>query len=244
MRYFFRVEYDGACYSGWQIQNNNKSIQSFIEAAFKTVLSQPCKIIGAGRTDAGVHARMQGAHFDIDREINISSCQKSINGVLPEDISIFDLQKVPDSFHARYSAVLRCYSYYIASRKMPLWRNRAWTIKYRINWDRVESNIEHLAGTHDFSAFCASGHGAKSMKCTVKHVSLNMIDDGLYVFSIHANRFLYKMVRSIAGTLIDIGRGKINCRLDEILDKKNRKLVGETAPPYGLVLDKVIYREV
>lgn len=243
MRYFFRVEYDGAGYAGWQVQNDAVSIQSTLNNAFSTVTRTECSVFGAGRTDAGVHARGQGAHVDLAGDIDVYRLRRAVNGVLPKDIAVYDFRAVPDEFNARYSAVHRTYKYYLAGRKSPLHRTRAWWPGRRIEWERVRDALPALMGTHDFTAFCATGHSAKTMQCTVHLAELERHGD-LVVFTIRANRFLYKMVRSIVGTLVGLGCGKIQSPLEEILRLQNRSLVGETAPPHGLVLEYVAYNEV
>ena len=242
MRYFFRVEYDGSGYGGWQRQPNARSIQEMVENALSTVLRSPVAVTGAGRTDAGVHALALGVHFDHQGIDDLGRFEQSINGLLPYDIAIFNLQCVEDSFHARFSANSRRYRYYFISRKHPLYNKRAWVVNYSIDWEKVRQNMNALEGTRDFAVFCASGSGAGHTICTVKEVSLESEND-FVVFTIEANRFIYKMVRSIVGTLIDIGRGKLNLTMDEIIASRDRKLAGTTAPPYGLVLENVTYTE-
>lgn len=243
MRCFCRVEYIGTAYAGWQVQNNDRSVQSELESAFTIVVRMPCKVVGAGRTDAGVHARGQGLHIDLPENIDLKQCETSINAVLPDDIALYNLQRVEDSFHARYSATERCYKYYMVSRKMPFWHKRALLVTYPVDWQRVSENISFLLGRHDFSAFCASGSSADNKICTIKHASLEY-KDGIRIFTITADRFIYKMVRSIVGTLLDIGRGKITNSLDTIINSKDRSRVGDTVSPHGLVLDYVTYTGV
>ncbi|MDG5814377.1 tRNA pseudouridine(38-40) synthase TruA [Chitinispirillales bacterium ANBcel5] len=240
MRYFFRIEYDGSRYCGWQVQLNGNSIQTELQNAFSTVLRHKCSVTGAGRTDAGVHARAQCAHMDTETRIDIIRCEHSVNALLPKDIAIYGLQEVGRQFHARFSAVSREYSYTLVDRKTPLQLLRAWHIAYPMNWQRVQENSNHLIGTHDFAAFCASGSGSDSTICLIKDVRLTN-DAGTWQFSIKANRFIYKMVRSIVGTLVDIGRGNIKETMYDIISSKERSRVGQTAPPHGLVLENVNY---
>jgi tRNA pseudouridine38-40 synthase len=241
MRYFFRVEYDGSLYGGWQKQHNAASIQAHIEKAFTTVLRKKCAVTGAGRTDAGVHARAQGAHVEIDTHIDDpAKCQTSVNAVLPADIAIYGMKPVADDFHARFSAVRRKYRYYMADRKSPLHRDKAWCLWHRPDWQRIRDNCALLKGSHDFRAFCSTGTATTNMRCTVYDAALAS-EDGLFVFSIEADRFIYKMVRSLVGTLVDIGRGRISESIDAIIASGDRKRVGETAPAWGLVLDYVFY---
>jgi tRNA pseudouridine38-40 synthase len=240
MRYFFRVEYDGTRYGGWQSQTNAGSVQETLGSAFSTVVREKCTITGAGRTDAGVHARAQGAHVDIESPLDIRKCELSVNAVLPDDISIYHLQPAPADFHARYSPVKRRYIYSMALRKRPLLIKKVWMIFYTVDWEKVAANAEALLGKHDFTAFCAKGSSAKTMTCTVVQAELAKAADG-FSFTIEADRFLYKMVRTIMGTLIDIGRGKITDSMEAIINSKDRKRAGETAPACGLVLDYVEY---
>ena len=240
MRYFFRVEYDGTQFGGWQCQTNAPSVQEALNKAFATITRQPCAVVGAGRTDAGVHARAQGAHVDVDGPLDIDKCELSVNAVLPRDIAIYHLQPVRPDFHARYSAKRRRYRYYMAGRKSPLLYKRVWMLFHRVDWDKVRGAVPSLLGKHDFGAFCASGSSAKTMTCTVVRSELSDTPEG-HVFVIEADRFLYKMVRTIVGTLIDMGRGKILRPMDEIIAAGDRSLAGETAPACGLVLDNVEY---
>lgn len=241
MRYFFRVEYDGTPYGGWQKQPNAVSIQGKLEEAISTVLRTPTVVTGAGRTDAGVHAAAQGAHFDSPVELDIRKSELSINALIPSSISIYNLCRVDDNFHARYSAIQRRYRYYLSLRKRPLLYKRSWMVFHMVDWNVVQKNIEQLLGQHDYSSFCASGCESENMICTVTHTSLDR-QGGLYVFTIEADRFIYKMVRSIVGTLIDIGRGYLKTSIEHLLVQKTRTLSGQTAPASGLVLDYVTYQ--
>jgi tRNA pseudouridine38-40 synthase len=243
MRYFFRVEYDGTGYGGWQRQHNAPSVQEALERAFTTVTRKPCCITGAGRTDAGVHARAQGAHIDLDAEINIRESELSVNALLPPDIAIYHLQQVDGKFHARFSALSRRYRYCMCSRKRPLLFKRVWMVFYEVDWKRMEDSLTALRGTHDFSTFCATGSAARHARCTVTDAGLTSEGD-LKVFTIEADRFVYTMVRSLIGTLVDIGRGHITDSLADILASRDRRRAGMTAPACGLVLDNVFYEGV
>lgn len=243
MRYFFRVEYDGTAYGGWQHQKNTPSVQETIEQAFSTVVRVHCGVTGAGRTDAGVHARAQGAHIDVQSPLDIRVCEHSVNSLLPPAVAIYNLQRVDDSFHARFSAVSRTYRYCICNRKHPLLFNRVWPVFYTIDWVRVRKETTSLCGAHDFSTFCASGSGVRHARCTVSAASFETNGEGA-VFTIEANRFVYNMVRSIVGTLVDMGRGHIKASLADILAGKDRGLAGLTAPACGLTLEKVTYQGV
>jgi tRNA pseudouridine38-40 synthase len=243
MKYFFRVEYDGTAYGGWQRQKNAVSIQEALEKAFATAVRAPCRITGAGRTDAGVHARAQGAHVEIDSVIDLRETELSVNALLPPDIAVYRLQPVDNGFHARFSADSRRYCYSLCERKRPLLFKRVWMVFYTMDWKLMEAECAALIGMHDFSAFCASGSGARHARCTVMRAALAREGD-LRIFSIEADRFVYMMVRSLIGTLVDIGRGHITAPLAEILSSRDRKRAGVTAPACGLVLDNVFYKGV
>ncbi|MBD3321618.1 MAG: tRNA pseudouridine(38-40) synthase TruA [Chitinivibrionales bacterium] len=241
-RYLFRTEYEGTAYGGWQRQHNAPSIQEEIENAFATVVRSPCRIVGAGRTDAGVHARRQAAHIDLKTGIDTRKLRFSVNSILPPDIHVYDLKSVSPEFHARYDATKRSYRYYLNSENHPLVRNRTWTVVHKVNWQKTSRSVSALCGAHDFSAFCSSGCGTENMVCTVSKASLTFHNDG-YIFCIEADRFLYKMVRSIVGTLVDVGRGKIRRSLAAVLRSRDRNTAGQTAPSKGLVLHDVLYPE-
>jgi len=246
MRYFFRVEYDGTRFCGWQNQPNGISVQQLIEEALTVVLRAPCPIVGAGRTDAGVHARGQGAHFDFDAPpgsvaIDPDRLTISLNALLPHDIAVYGMVPVAPDFHARYSAVSRRYIYYFSDRKSPLNYKRAWMVYYPIDWERVALEAKHILGRHDFTAFCSTGADSDDKVCDVSFVALSGCENGLRTFTIEANRFIYKMVRSLVGTLVDIGRGRISAAMDAIIGSRDRNMVGETAPTCGLVLEWVGY---
>ncbi len=240
MRYFCRVEYEGTRYGGWQYQPNCVSVQQVLEEVLSVVLRSPTSITGAGRTDAGVHARGQGMHFDAPVGIDIRKTILSVNSLLPSDIAVYDLQPVSDEFHARYWALSRKYTYYFSDRKNPLNHKRVWMLYYNVDWDKVSQEALSLRGTHDFAAFCASGSDSSNTLCSVTDVQLSC-RNGIRMFSIEANRFIYKMVRSLVGTLVDIGRGRLSDSLEAIVASKDRNRVGETAPASGLVLEWVSY---
>jgi tRNA pseudouridine38-40 synthase len=245
MRYFFRVEYDGTSFGGWQHQKNTPSIQDALEHAFSTVIRVPCRVTGAGRTDAGVHALAQGAHIDVGAPLDVRACEHSVNALLPPAIAVDRLQPVDASFHARFSACSRRYDYCICDKKHPLLFNRAWPVFYPLDWDRIRKETALLCGAHDFSAFCSSGSGVSHARCTVVGAAFEP-KDGCAVFTIEADRFVYNMVRTLVGTLIDMGRGRIarSTSMADILISKDRTLVGTTAPACGLTLRNVTYQGV
>ena len=176
-----------------------------------------------------MHAQGQGAHVDVENPLDVRACELSVNAVLPSDIAVYRLQAAPEGFHARFSPVLRRYIYHFALRKKPLHFKRVWMVFYPIDWALVRAALPALLGPHDFSSFCAAGSSAKSMICTVSRAELTETPYG-YSLILEADRFLYKMVRTIVGTLIGIGRGKLSAPLADVIASKNRGAAGETAP--------------
>lgn len=243
-RYFARVEYDGTDFCGWQIQPDCTTVQGEIEKALSTILRQNVKLMGAGRTDAGVHGKRQAIHFDAEGEVNCRKLYKGVNAITPDGISLYDIQPISNEFHARFSALERRYNYYISTRKTPLLRNRAAVVTYPINWEKVKVAAKEFLGTHSFSSFCASGCYTDNHVCTVRISELTQLDEHLWCYTIAADRFVYKMVRTIVGTLIEIGRGCISSSISEILKEENRDIAGITAPAEGLVFEDVTYEEV
>jgi tRNA pseudouridine38-40 synthase len=241
-RYRFRIEYDGTAYVGWQSQPNGPSVQQNLEQAFSTVVRHPCRITGAGRTDAGVHARGQAAHVDLPDRLDVAGCRTSVNGVLPPDIAIYDLEPVSPDFHARYSARSRRYVYSIVQRKTPLLSKRAWMVFYPVDWKLLESNLGQCLGKHDFTTCCCVDTATENMSCAVSRAELEHQGNVVRIL-LEADRFVYRMVRSVVGTLVDIARGRFHCSMSEILEARDRKAAGQTAPAFGLVLDHVAYDE-
>jgi tRNA pseudouridine38-40 synthase len=246
MRFFSRVEYDGENFCGWQIQPNNVSIQEELQIAISRIVRHEVKVVGAGRTDAGIHAKNQGLHFDIPDELalkflDFKRFEYQINSILPTSIAVFKMQKVTDNFHARFSAVERTYHYHISLKKNPLSFKRAVFFGYKLDLEKIRQELQSIIGTHSFKAFCSSNNQLDNFICTVNSAELVNICEDLLCVKISANRFLYNMVRAIVGTLVDISRGKINATLLEIIEKKDRKFAGTTAPAKGLVLENVKY---
>jgi tRNA pseudouridine38-40 synthase len=240
VRYFLRVEYDGTNFGGWQNQPSVISVQEVLEKALSVALRNQVQVTGAGRTDAGVHATAQAVHFDFEGPIDLKKVQLSLNALLPRDVAVYNMAQVDAAFHARFSANARQYKYYFCLRKKPLLSKRVWMVYTRVDWDLVRKNSTDLLGKHDFTTFRASGAGSDNAVCTVKKVSFDEVGE-CFVFTIEADRFIYKMVRSIVGTLVDIGRGRLSSTMAEIIASRNRSRAGSTAPPFGLVLDQVTY---
>lgn len=232
-------EYDGTNYSGWQKQKNSNSIQEEIERALSITLSDKISIIGAGRTDAGVHALNQVFHFKLNRELNLEALKKSLNGLLPQEISIKSLNVERENFHSRYLARKRTYLYVITNRKNVFFDRFCWTIFGKLDIQAFHEIQNLFIGKKDFSAFC-KGEGEVANKiCNVEYSHWFNKKDFLLYF-IRADRFIHGMVRGIVGLSVEFARGKI--RFDEvieIIDGKRRCPLW--APSKGLILYKVDY---
>jgi len=240
--YRLDLAYDGTDLFGWQTQLNRRTVQEDLEKALGTILREPVRIIGAGRTDAGVHAIGQVASFRTQQEIpDEKRVLHSLNGILNRDIAVRQLSRAPNDFHARHSARYRQYAYSILLQKPALRRQYSWFLRYSVNWTCIEELLPVLTGPHDFRAFCSSDSATKDTHCDIAFFSLE--HKGFEkVFHVRANRFLYRMVRSLVGTLIDIGRGDLPIEnLSKALESGDRTLVGDTAPARGLTMVEVGY---
>lgn len=241
--YRMTVEYDGRDFSGWQIQPNQPTVQQALEEAASTVLRVPVSIVGSGRTDAGVHARGQVAHFEIDHDVDTHSILASLNGILPRSVAVRSLDRAPDEFHARYDARLRRYHYYVTSGFRALDRHTRWRIRADTDFERMNQAAANLVGEHNFSTFCRTQSETENRVCRVDTACWVMESgDGDWRFEITADRFLYGMVRAVVGTLLEIGQNKRPVDdLPRILEKKDRREAGPAAPAFGLILEHVGY---
>ena len=235
------VEYDGRNYVGWQRQENGTSIQGTIESALHQILQESVNVIGAGRTDSGVHARGQVANFRSETALSVEQIRGGLNALLPEDIVIHHAENVAEDFHARYSAKSREYSYHITLEPSALLRNYAWHVKYRLDRSLMQQTASLLVGVHDFESFCKTQAEVDHHRCTVQRAYWEEQGSRLY-FHITADRFLHGMVRTLVGTMVDVGRGYTSYEdFKDILAKKDRTEAGMAAPAHGLVLESVIY---
>lgn len=241
MRFRLLIEYEGTAYFGWQIQNGQRTVQGEIESSLHRILGDKTSIIGAGRTDTGVHASGQTAHFDYSSELNTLRLQRSLNGVLNNDIRIKEIQSVDDSFHARFSAILREYHYNISRQPDAFMRNLAWNLTYPLNIDNMNEAAALLLGRHNFGSFCKIKSAVNHHFCDIHTCEWKNKGD-LLVFIIKADRFLHGMVRSIVGTLVDIGRAKLDISAFKIIiNARSRPAASQAAPARGLILEKVYY---
>lgn len=235
------VEYDGTNYSGWQKQINSNSIQEEIEKALRIILKEEIKIIGSGRTDAGVHALNQVFHFRIKDEIDLYHLKKSLNSLLPEDIAIKNLSVEQNNFHARYSAIKRTYLYVISRRKNVFWNRYSWTIFSSLNINSLKEIQSLVLGKKNFSSFCKAEGEVENKICNVSYSRWFSKGDFLLYF-ISADRFIHGMVRGIVGMMIEFAKSKLDLNeVKDIIDGRSRNSIW--APSKGLILYNVEYKE-
>jgi tRNA pseudouridine38-40 synthase len=237
------IEYDGSAYVGWQRQKTGTGIQQCVEAAIAAVADEPVEAICAGRTDAGVHATGQVAHFDTRAERSMRGWLLGINSNLADDINVTFATHVDDEFHARFSATSRTYHYLILNRlvRSSLYRRRAWWIHEPLDAALMSVAARHLLGEHDFSAFRAAGCQASTANREITDLTVTRKDCWLLV-SVTANAFLQHMVRNITGTLAAVGRGEEEADwVKDVLASRDRTAAGVAAPAHGLTFVNVRY---
>ncbi len=238
------LEYDGTRYHGWQRQANGLTVQEVLEEGISTITQEDIRVIGSGRTDAGVHALGQVANFRTNSNIGPRGLLQGINSLLPWDIVVKELAEADTSFHARYNAKSKTYMYqiYRGAVRSALYRDYAWFIHDTLDIEKMKEAAQLLLGTLDFSSFCAANCGIKNHVRTVMAVDMIRDRRGMVKYCIEADGFLKYMVRNIVGTLVDVGRGKLSkAELMSIVEAKDRKRAGQTAPAQGLFLKEVKY---
>lgn len=246
MRYKITLEYEGKNLVGWQKQREGPSVQEFLERAIAGFSHQQVEVFAAGRTDAGVHALGQVAHFDIDLDLSEYKMQESLNALLRElqaPVAVLKTEKVGPDFHARFSAKGRGYIYRILNRRgaSPLLLNRVWHVTYPLDVEAMKQGAQYLLGHHDFSSFRGSGCQAKSPLKTLDKLDIEKIGDEI-IFTVEARSFIYHQVRNMVGTLMQVGNGSLQPEdVKRILEACDRKKAGISAPAYGLYLNKVMY---
>ncbi|MBR1925671.1 MAG: tRNA pseudouridine(38-40) synthase TruA [Clostridia bacterium] len=238
------VQYVGTNYCGWQKQKNGKSVQEVIEKAILKVLGEPCQVFGAGRTDAGVHAEGQVAHFETIANIYPPKLYHLINTALPDDIRILNSEEVSSDFHSRFSAKKKTYEYkfYVSDTILPLLEQTQTRVGYEFCYKKAKKACKFFVGTHNFSAFCASGTKVKDTTRTIYSLKLNKVSEKEYSLMVCGNGFLYNMVRILAGTIIEVGLNKKEASdIKNIIKSGKRELAGKTMPAKGLTLKKIEY---
>ncbi|MGL5318104.1 MAG: tRNA pseudouridine(38-40) synthase TruA [Bacteroidales bacterium] len=243
-RYFIALGYNGTNYCGWQVQPNGNTVQAEIEKALSTLYRRNIEIVGAGRTDAGVHASKMFAHFDMEEPLpDPAALSERLNRMLPQDIVIYSVQAVQPEAHARFDATAREYKYYVTLRKDPFRNNLTCRINGELDMERMNQAAEKLFSYIDFTSFSKLHTDVKTNNCTIMYARWELEGD-VYVFTIKANRFLRNMVRAIVGTLLEVGKGKLSvddfCR---IIEMKDRGKAGTSVPGKALFLVDVEYPE-
>ena len=244
MRYKLTIEYDGTPFCGWQRQQGQLTVQEVLEDALKTALRQGVELTGSGRTDTGVHALGQVAHFDTDSAVDVYRLRESLNALVrPNPVSVREIEPVPDTFHARFSAKQRAYIYRIQNTRFPpaLKYNRVWWYVHPLDENKMQQAANLLIGKHDLSTFRAAGCQAKSPIKTIDEIEVRRLDEEVQV-EIKARSFLYHQVRNIVGSLVYVGSGKWTLSDFESAFKAcDRTRGGETAPANGLYFMSVEY---
>ena len=242
-RYFVTFSYDGTRYHGWQIQPNGVSVQEKLQEALSTLLREPIVVTGAGRTDAGVHARMMVAHFDWEGAvIDGQQLAYKLNRLLPYDIAVSKVEPVSEEMHARFSAKSRMYRYYIHTVKEPFQRAYSCEIHYPLDFAKMNEAAKILTTYEDFGAFCKSGADVKTTFCDVTKAEWVQTSPTSWYFEIRANRFLRNMVRAVVGTLIEVGRGRLSIDdFKKVIEGKQRSDAGESMPGNALFLEDIVY---
>lgn len=244
MRYFIYLSYDGTNYHGWQIQPNGDSVQETLMKALATFLRQEVEVIGAGRTDAGVHARLMVAHFDFERELDGAQVTDKLNRLLPPDIAVYKVCRVKQDAHARFDATYRTYKYYVTTRKDPFSRNYAWRLFNSLDFEKMNEAARTLFDYTDFTSFSKLHTDVKTNNCKIMHAEWTQVGETEWVFTIQADRFLRNMVRAVVGTLVEVGRGKMTIGdFKKVIENKDRCKAGSSVPGHALFLVDVGYPE-
>jgi tRNA pseudouridine38-40 synthase len=235
------IEYDGTDFYGWQVQPKLRTVQGEIEDKLSVILQQKVDLIGAGRTDVGVHALGQVANFKTENRLEVEAILRGLNGLLPDDIVIKNAEEVDLDFNSRYSAKSRVYHYRIFLGRTAILRRYVWEVSYTLNLDTLFQATCKIEGKHDFSSFCVAESAKENNVCKVMEAVWKQSEHEM-IFTIEADRFLHTMVRSLVGTLIEVGRGYFSVEdFVNIMEAKDRKKAGPTAPACGLYLVEVRY---
>lgn len=244
MRYFAELSYKGTAYCGWQRQPNAPSVQQTIEEALSTILRESVEVVGAGRTDTGVHAAFYVAHFDTSKPIaQPEDFVYHLNALLPEDVAFGRIYPVAESAHARFDATEREYRYYIEPRKNPFTRATSWQLTTPLDVEAMNKAAKVLLTTEDFTTFAKLGSNNTNNICHIFRAEWIEIECGMLVFVFRANRFLRNMVRAVVGTLVDVGRGKISPEeFAAIVASRDLSRSSSSAPAAGLFLTDVRYQ--
>ncbi len=241
MRYFIKLAYNGTNYHGWQVQPNASSVQETLNNALSVILNSEINIMGAGRTDTGVHAKEMFAHFDYDPTLEVDSTLHKLNSYLPKDIAIYDIIPVHEDAHARFDAKKRTYQYHISSVKNVFSQEESWYYHQNLDVELMNQATKILLNHTDFQCFSKVNTDVNTFNCTIYEAYWKQENNQL-IFTISADRFLRNMVRAIVGTLVNIGLHKITLSdFNSIIENKNRNEAGFSVPAQGLFLTKIEY---
>ncbi|MBN1998804.1 tRNA pseudouridine(38-40) synthase TruA [candidate division KSB1 bacterium] len=235
------IEYDGTDFCGWQSQPGVRTVQDVLEKVLFLLTQESIRTISAGRTDSGVHARGQVVHFVTEKSMHPEVFQRGGNAYLPSDIRILDAEEVDERFHARYSAKKRTYSYTICFKPKAISRQYAWFVPYPLEVQKMCRACSVILGEHNFKSFCKANSPVINHVCHIYHAEWKAIADGS-IFVITANRFLHNMVRILVSAFVELGKNRFTMRnFRDVIEAMDRTCAPATAPPYGLVLEKVEY---
>ena len=242
MRYFITFSYDGTAYHGWQIQPHSVTVQEELQKALSTLMRKPMEVVGAGRTDTGVHARKMIAHFDHVEVLDCSQLVYKLNKLLPRDIAVQHVEPVADDMHARFSAKSRTYHYYVHLDKNPFLRSYSWQVYGNPDFELMNRAARVLMEYKDFTSFSKVNTDTKTNDCTITEARWDRVGEDQWRFTVTANRFLRNMVRAIVGTLMEVGRGRMTIeQLRSVIEAKDRCRAGDSVPGNALFLVEVLY---
>ena len=243
-RYFIELSYDGTNYHGWQIQPNGSSVQETLQQALSTILRREISVVGAGRTDTGVHAARMMAHFDFDEDFDAQRLSDKLNRLLPPDISVHWIRPVRPEAHARFDATSRTYHYFVHHGKNPFLRHYSCRLYQQLDYEKMNQAAKILFQYIDFTSFSKTHTDTKTNNCKIMKAEWKPMPDGSWRFEIQADRFLRNMVRAVVGTLVEVGRGKLDeAGFRQVIEGKNRCRAGESMPGNALFLVDVTYPE-
>jgi len=244
LRYFIELAYKGTNYHGWQYQPEANSVQETLNKALSVLLKTEIDVVGAGRTDTGVHAKQMYAHFDFEKEINTNQLVHKLNSFLPKDIVVYSIIKVSNEAHARFDATKRTYEYHIHTFKDVFENEGSWLHQLPLNLDKMNEACQILFKYNDFECFSKTNTDVRTFNCVIFEANWKQIGSKI-VFTIAADRFLRNMVRAIVGTMINIGLNKISLTdFEKIIESKNRSQAGFSAPAHGLYLTQIAYEYI
>ncbi|MFP2996577.1 tRNA pseudouridine(38-40) synthase TruA [Spongiivirga sp. MCCC 1A20706] len=241
MRYFIELAYNGKNYHGWQAQPNAITVQEVVEKALSTLIRETVKVVGCGRTDTGVHAKQYYLHFETEREFDSFELCRKLNSFLPNDVAIYHIFPVTAEAHARFDAIARTYEYLITLKKDPFLTDTAYQHNRSLDIDRLNKASALLLNYTDFKCFSRSNTDVKTYNCKITKAVWRK-QDNMLIFTITADRFLRNMVRAIVGTLLPIGLGDMDVKnMIDVIESKDRKQAGASAPGHALYLSKIEY---